>query len=142
MWLTRDKADLTNKKLKCEFKFLETSASSGPVVDDIATADAPVSSSVAKEQIVDQLVTLRKKYDDLVAFTVQLTAERDKLDAGLKSQKEETLRARNEAKAGGGVAKPGGGASMSDKEVAKAGGFAAVHLIIVGLIFFFVGKFL
>jgi hypothetical protein len=111
MWLTRDKADLTNKKLNCKFKFLETSASSGPVVDDTATTDAPVSSLVAKEQIVDQLVTLRKKYDDLVAFTVQLSAERDKLDAGLESQKEETLRARNEAKAGGGFAEPGGGST-------------------------------
>jgi hypothetical protein len=98
MWLTRDKADLTNKKLLGEFKFLETSASSGPVVEDVATADAPVY-GVAKEQIVDQLFTLRKKYDNLVAFTVQLTAERDKLDASLKLQKEETLRARDGAKA-------------------------------------------
>jgi hypothetical protein len=82
MWLSRDKADVTNKKLMGEFKFVEASASSGPVVDD-----------------VDQLVTLRKKYDELVAFTVQLTAERDELDAGLKLQKGETLRARDGAKA-------------------------------------------
>jgi hypothetical protein len=140
MWVTRKKDELTNKKLKCEFKFADTAVSSGPTVDDMAN-DSPVpSSSVAKEQIVDQLVTLRKKYDDLVAFTVQLTAERDKLDAGLKSQKEENLRARNQAKAGGGKAAPA--ASLGNKEVAKAGGFAAVHLIIVGLIFFFIGKFL
>ena len=103
-----------------------------------------------------------------MAYTVQLNAERDKLEVALKSQKEETSKAKQVAASAqqGSRQSGGGGASLADKDMKTAAGvsqsavytscgfanprrvlecvqsFAAVHLIIVGLIFFFVGKFM
>jgi len=39
------------------------------------------------EAMFAEIVTLRKKYDDLVAFTVNLTAERDSLSADLANSR-------------------------------------------------------
>jgi hypothetical protein len=46
---------------------------------------ATISTSGSPEAMFAEVVALRKKYDDLVAFTVNLTAERDSLSANLAS---------------------------------------------------------
>lgn len=48
-------------------------------------ATAPIQISGSPEAMFAEVVALRKKYDDLVAFTVNLTAERDSLSANLAS---------------------------------------------------------
>jgi len=85
------KKELRAKKLPVELLFVDLP------VDDVNFGDergrlflhkplettAPVPIPGTPEAMFAEIVALRKKYDDLVAFTVNLTAERDSLSADL-----------------------------------------------------------
>jgi len=86
------------------------------------------------EAVFAELSALRKKYDDLVAYTVVLTGERDFLqqevdDKGVSLRKAEAESSRS---------------SGSDTTVTKASesasGFSFIHLIAVALIAFIIGR--
>jgi len=93
------------------------------------------------EQVFSELAALRKKYDDLVAYTVVLTGERDFLQQDCEEKTNELRGLQAEvAKAG---AKGGGSATAEQvKQVAEnATGFAFLHVLIVGLVAFVFGRF-
>lgn len=92
---------VANKKL--HVKHVVTSASQASP----ATAAAPFSSTnedstakkdisnLSNEQLTAEIHNLRRKYDELVAFSVNLTAERDILNNTLEQTKRDLNRARN-----------------------------------------------
>lgn len=61
-----------------------------------------------KEQLVTEITNLDRKYDELVAFSVNLTAERDMLNNALEQTKRELVTERN-----GGVPRGGSGTMAS-----------------------------
>jgi hypothetical protein len=142
MWQTADKKSFTNKKLKCDFKFGQT------LQQQVHTpsASAPISSSAAApagdSSMFNEVSALRKKYDELVAFDAELMQERDKLSAELKKTKQELEEAR--AVTGLRQRNTSGSASAAGSDVAdtkKTGmSFALAHLLIVGAIFFILGR--
>jgi len=91
---------------------------------------------------------LRKKYDELVAFSVTLTAERDILNNALEQAKRDLNRemaARMSAedsalKAPSGLKRGGGGGGVESKAV-KAG-FTFFQVLVMMIIAFFAGKFI
>ena len=83
------------------------------------------------EAMFAEIVALRKKYDDLVAFTVKLTTERDSLSSDLLLIKKQLDDAgdRNEYDPG---SKPD--AQLGDKQV-----FHMTHVFLVAFVSFFMG---
>jgi len=81
----KDKKDLRAKKLPVELLFPATDSTA----DNVRALHKPMEATTAgpmpetPEKMFAEIVTLRKKYDDLVAFTVNLTAERDDLSKKL-----------------------------------------------------------
>jgi hypothetical protein len=90
------------------------------------------------EQLVTELSGLRRKYDELVSFSVNLTAERDILSNTLEQTKrdcnrEMVARSALENKLGSGSAR--GGTSYGG----KSGGASMFQLIFIGLACFLAG---
>lgn len=90
------------------------------------------------EQLATELSGLRRKYDELVSFSVNLTAERDILSNTLEQTKrdynrEMAARSALENKQGGGSARGGSGKG------GKSGGASLFQLIFVGLACFLAG---
>jgi len=87
----KDKRDLRAKKLPVELLFAKPvgNGSSNNVRPLHKALEATISSPMpgTPEAMFAEIVTLRKKYDDLVAFTVNLTAERDSLSADLANSR-------------------------------------------------------
>lgn len=89
------------------------------------------------EQMYAEISSLRRKYDELVSFSVNLTAERDILNNTLEQTKRELnremgARASLENRAGDGA---GGNAIKSE----KSRGLGPVPFIIISILFFFIG---
>ena len=91
---------------------------------------------------------MTKKYDDLVAYTVVLTGERDffqkeldQREGELKKQQDELRKLRKSGASGAasesGSGAGGGAAATKGSEIA---GFNFVHVIVVGLVAFIVGR--
>lgn len=93
----KDKRDLRAKKLPVQLLLADT-LSGNPLRGKVRlllnrSAEAALSSPMpgTPEAMFAEIVTLRKKYDDLVAFTVNLTAERDSLSADLAGSRSSLL---------------------------------------------------
>ena len=94
---------------------------------------------MSPEQMYDEIASLRRKYDELVAFSVNLTAERDILNNTLEQTKRDLNREvasrqaleKQGAKAG---ARGVGGA----QEKSAGGGMSMNTMIVVGLLSFFI----
>lgn len=84
---------VTNKKLSvkltADVQSGSTSGSSGLGPGTSSTTDP---SMLSQEQLVSELSGLRRKYDELVAFSVNLTAERDILNNTLEQTKRDLNR--------------------------------------------------
>jgi len=118
-----------------------------------AGATPPTISSMDNpEAIYTEVTNLRKKYDDLVAFTVNLTAERDMLNNELGEtkrdlQREVVMRLSLENKAGEGLRQrkktPGDekGQDTSSKKENSSKGFSLFQVLLVALICFFIGRY-
>lgn len=135
---------LHNKKLHVRHVVQPTG---GPSRALSATAPAPkleaASHSNMKDMTQDQLVSelsnLRRKYDELVSFSVNLTAERDILSNSLEQTKrdlnrEMANRSALENKQGGASSR--GGAGGSGKKTSTG---SLMQLMVVGLAFFLAG---
>jgi hypothetical protein len=93
-----DKRKLRAKKLPVEMQFVDLPAKStdfcvtndGHFLHQSPAKTIPIQVSGTPEAMFAEVVALRKKYDDLVAFTVNLTAERDSLSASLASSRSST----------------------------------------------------
>ncbi|KAL3913282.1 MAG: hypothetical protein SGILL_006556, partial [Bacillariaceae sp.] len=136
-------APLHNKKLHVRHVVQESST---PTSTSRAAAVTPklekASHSNLKDMNPDQLVTelsgLRRKYDELVSFSVNLTAERDILSNTLEQTKrdynrEMAARSALENKQGG------GGSRGSSKGGKGGGGVSIFQLIFVSIVLFLAG---
>lgn len=95
----REKRMLNAKKLLVDFMVPESRAGDGyhlatestiePLQKPLFEVAAPTPIPGTPEEMFAEIVTLRKKYDDLVAFTVKLTAERDSLSTNLAEVQKE-----------------------------------------------------
>ena len=89
---------VANKKLHVRHTVLVEGKTAMPPSPEAAKAEPPVNLSrepvdaLSKDQLVEELSTLRRKYDELVAFSVNLTAERDMLNNTLEQTKRDLNR--------------------------------------------------
>ena len=90
LFCKKDKKELHAKKIPVSLLFLDPPSEAaslgserGRLLHGPLEATAPVPIPGTPEAMFAEIVALRKKYDDLVAFTVNLTAERDALTADL-----------------------------------------------------------
>jgi hypothetical protein len=92
---------IVNKKLHVRHEIIGVEPDVGGGANNATSASAGGSSSLSsvapsamtKEQLVPELTGLRRKYDELVAFSVNLTAERDMLSNTLEQTKRDLNRA-------------------------------------------------
>lgn len=132
-----------NKKLHVRHVVQEgggTSKSATPATVPPTKLEAASNSSAEKmtqEQLVTELTNLRRKYDELVSFSVNLTAERDILSNTLEQTKrdfnrEMAARSALENKQGGGASGAGvvGGKSLKGM---------LMQLLVVAFVFLLVG---
>ncbi|RQM14261.1 hypothetical protein DD237_005231 [Peronospora effusa] len=142
--------------------------------EEMATTAAQLSSALLQEdkphvvkvaenregsKEVGQEVTLRKKYDELVAFTVQLTAQREVLISDLDktrqllqkasmdaqrvkklSEESSTLRHRKNGGANG-VSGSEDSHGVMGKGSKEQGGFGPLHLVVCAILFFLIGRY-
>jgi hypothetical protein len=133
--------EVTNKKLHVRHIVQESagvaSRSAGPTPVLEKTSHSSLK-DMNPEQLVTELSGLRRKYDELVSFSVNLTAERDILSNTLEQTKrdynrEMAARSALENKLGGGAAR--GGAARGG----KSGGASLFQLLFIGLACFLAG---
>lgn len=93
---------------------------------------------MSPEQLHDEVASLRRKYDELVAFSVNLTAERDILNNTLEQTRRDLNReiASRQALEKQGIKSGARGASGS-QESKGGGGMSMNTVIIVGILSFF-----
>merc|ERR1711957_407467 len=94
--------------------------------------------NMSPEQLLSEVTNLRRKYDELVSFSVNLTAERDILNNTLEQTKRE-LNRETGARASlenrtGDVA--GGGSAVKSE---KSSGLAPFTFLFISLLFFLIG---
>lgn len=80
---------LQNKKLHVKHVVVDLPNSTSAPVPSMNTAPHLPISSADNSSLVAEITSLRKKYDELVAFSVSLTAERDVLNNTLEQTKRE-----------------------------------------------------
>lgn len=137
MWNTSASASVINKKLHVKHIVLESSfaggADAGGIDAALGNAGMPASTlppPAANATMTPEEANLRRKYDELVAFSVNLTAERDILNNTLEQTKRDlnreiTMRATIENEVNGGQrnssgstkTKSSGGSSFSIVQV-------------------------
>lgn len=187
MWARTDKRALANKKLRCRFVQdgeESRSAANSPakpverqreeVQEEVATPaqlssalldEKPQAPKVTEEKeahagkdAMQEVAALRKKYDELVAFTVQLTAQRDVLMSDLdktrqllqkastdaqrvKKLSEETSTLRHRKNGASTTAANEDSQAITGKGPKEQGVFGPLHLFVCAIIFFLVGRY-
>lgn len=117
-----------------------------------ASSNGPGSEGIMPEQQFKDNANLRKKYDELVAFSVNLTAERDILNNALEQAKRDLNRemaARMSAEdSAGRVSGAGHPKSTAAPNVVEQGGkkgsktgFSFFQLLVIATLMFFVGRY-
>eukprot|EP00590_Aulacoseira_subarctica_P005279 CAMPEP_0172414760 /NCGR_PEP_ID=MMETSP1064-20121228/1384_1 /TAXON_ID=202472 /ORGANISM="Aulacoseira subarctica , Strain CCAP 1002/5" /LENGTH=326 /DNA_ID=CAMNT_0013151567 /DNA_START=31 /DNA_END=1011 /DNA_ORIENTATION=+ len=99
LWNTSSELPVVNKKLHVKHVVVESSASSDAPKSSSVTFAAPPAlppiktmENMTQEQILTEVSNLRRRYDELVAFSVNLTAERDILNNTLEQTKRDLNR--------------------------------------------------
>mmetsp|Transcript_5375 Transcript_5375/g.7902 ORF Transcript_5375/g.7902 Transcript_5375/m.7902 type:complete len:326 (-) Transcript_5375:281-1258(-) len=94
--------------------------------------------NMTQEQMFAEISSLRRKYDELVSFSVNLTAERDILNNTLEQTKRDLNREMSNRAA---LENQGGGKTMGgNPDAPKSSGMAnLLMMLIVGLLMFIVG---
>lgn len=96
---------------------------------------------MSREQAIEEVSSLRRKYDELVAFSVNLTAERDILNNTLEQTRRDLNRevaSRQALEKQGANSRSAGGGRGGVQETKSGGGISMNTLIMVGLLSFFV----
>lgn len=136
-------ANLQNKKLHVRHivdssPAATTSASASKGTPKLEAASHSNLGDMSADQISSELSNLRRKYDELVSFSVNLTAERDILSNTLEQTKRDynremaarsALENKQGSKSGGSAAKGSGGSMMT----------SFTQLVVVGLAIFLSG---
>lgn len=134
-------SDIVNKKLQVRHVVTDT-AKPNPIQPKSAPTEKSDTSdvrSMTSEQMLSEITSLRRKYDELVAFSVNLTAERDILNNTLEQTKrdlnrETAARASLENRLSDGV-----GVSAGKAKRESSGGLSFIVALILFLCFFLVG---
>mmetsp|Transcript_31438 Transcript_31438/g.36681 ORF Transcript_31438/g.36681 Transcript_31438/m.36681 type:complete len:326 (-) Transcript_31438:309-1286(-) len=134
-----DEVSIYNKKLQVRHVVGAASESSTSQAKSRAVANAPEKPDLEKmtqEQMYAEVSTLRRKYDELVTFSVNLTAERDILNNTLEQTKRDlnrqmALATANQRKAND--------ATPTTQSASSSGGPSIVTILFVGMLFFLVG---
>lgn len=186
MWANASRRSVHNKKLRCKFEISQADASStkstAPENDSIETTKQ-LSSALLRDdhsnsgsgrssfsagqadsnnvnQVMSDVAALRSKYDELVAFTVQLTSQRDSIMNDLEKTKQQLQKAKTElerTKTDPGASdfglrnrKGNAGANGTDGSGLPAGSAAVVtndkpfglfHLLICAVVFYLLGRY-
>jgi hypothetical protein len=131
-----------NKKLHVRHVVQEsaktvTPAATAAAPSKLDPASATSMEKMSQEQLITELTNLRRKYDELVSFSVNLTAERDILSNTLEQTKrdfnrEMAARSALENKHGGGASggRAAGGRSFTG---------TLIQLVVVAIVFFLAG---
>jgi hypothetical protein len=156
MWNSASSLPVVNKKLHVKHVVVENSGS-GPSADGgggkvggntgsmLATKlpPAPSMENMTPEQMFNEVSNLRRKYDELVAFSVNLTAERDILNNTLEQTKrdlnrEMALRASIENDVSSGSQRMGGAGNKTAK---KSDGFkfGMLQMLVLCFAVFYMG---
>lgn len=98
-------------------------------MSEFSRSDGTPAANNSSDAIFSELQTLRKKYDAVVEYTVQLTAERDTI----VSQLEDAKRSKKTPLS------PRKGDRIVEKKVVQ--GFSLLSLIVVALLSFVAGKY-
>lgn len=152
MWTEKPKSEITSSRLTTKFVYGSVSDSfpPSPVAPSVdpntnAAPSAPVPGS--PEGLFTELSALRKKYDDLVAYSVDVTADRDRLNGMVQKLKadvkrnDQTTRTVLATNPDGSPAQTEANAS-SEKVEATGGGFSMVQVLVMAVVAFIVGKFM
>lgn len=102
-------------KLKVEFTYPSPDRLSTPAARGASLEQTQTSGSGGGDNVLNELQTLRKKYDAVVEYTVHVTAERDTVVAELEELKKEG--ARDPKKKGGSSPRQGAADSAADRRV-------------------------
>ena len=140
---THPKAATANKKLHVQHKVIG-SASQTNNDNNVTSTGAPAAPAPArpiahperlsKEQLIVELTHLRKKYDELVGFSVNLTAERDVLNNTLEQTKRDLNRELNQSSSivsGGGGNSRGRSANVAATGSGSGSNFVTLLIYIV-----------
>lgn len=115
-WASVQKKDINNRKLRCSFSTpqvektslsdtLLSSAESPPAQrsvtfekqSEVTSTSANSTTDRSKQELFGEIARVRKKYDELVAFTVQLTSQRDGLIDDLDKVRQQLKQAKADA---------------------------------------------
>lgn len=113
---------------------LASLASPGP---RFSASDKTPADSMSPEQMFAEITTLRRKYDELVSFSVNLTAERDILNNTLEQTKRDLNRemaARAALENSGGGGGRGGGSGGSGRGGGQGGGFGLRTVLVLAAV--------
>jgi MSP (Major sperm protein) domain len=137
---------IANKKLHVRHTVSEPDGlgRGGGASSAAAAAEMPAKHVVAanvqdmtSEQLLTEVNNLRRKYDELVAFSVNLTAERDILNNTLEQTKRDLNRELAKSKMPSSAQRASGAAA---KSASGSGTRSALLLAVVALIFFVLGS--
>jgi len=103
-----------------------------------ATSSLPVE-SMTTDQLTAELTNLRRKYDELVAFSVNLTAERDILNNTLEQTKRDLNRELNKKLPGGAGAASARSASASSAGRSSSKSSSTFFWLVTAFVFFALG---
>jgi len=107
--------------------------SSMPASSAVTPANDPKLENMSPEQIFEEITNLRRKYDELVAFSVNLTAERDILNNTLEQTKRDLNRE---------IQSKGDAVSVQTKKGSRGFGFNILQVLIVAISCFIMGGLL
>jgi len=126
-----------NKKLHVKLLVNEGATTSTPQAQVPQRHDTPMATieNMTPEQMFQEITTLRRKYDELVAFSVNLTAERDILNNTLEQTKRDLNR---EMAARASLENSGGASGVRGKKKASFVG-SMVPLLMVAIAGFLAG---
>jgi hypothetical protein len=129
-------ANIFNKKL--HVKLLVDEGGTAPKTQVPQRHDTPMATieNMTPEQMFQEITTLRRKYDELVAFSVNLTAERDILNNTLEQTKRDLNR---EMAARASLENSGGGRGAGGRKTGATVGMGMLPLLIVAIAAFLAG---
>ena len=128
-----------NKKLQVRHTVATSKATSATRSGGVRQ-DQPKLENMTSDQMLAEITSLRRKYDELVTFSVNLTAERDILNNTLEQTKRDLNREIARAKenrVGGGAAS--GGTQTIANSKSGSGFMSFLFFIFVGALFFLIG---
>jgi len=123
-----------NKKLQVRHVVASDGDSKGKGVKPTPRQEKPSLETMSPDQMFSEITSLRRKYDELVTFSVNLTAERDILNNTLEQTKRDLNREMARNKAGATTPVQPIGTTKS-----SSGGLSFLTFLFVAALFFLIG---